>query len=874
MRAAWVLLLLLGESPAEARRKKKPTRQATLILVDDIDDRWSPHHTTKLPVSAVNYCNATKAAVDARPTVPTLGVGADGCTLRAALELASTTSMVGKTRVLLRAGRFRLGAQLPEIKGVVEIIGSAGRRKPRSKPKPIKASLSTSGEALKLDPKEIRRLEQKQTDELDDTDLRFQKASTGQTGPIGTVIDGEQRFQLFRTAAASELRLMDIRLENGMAVETSEDPRTSLGGAINAFGTLYLSNVVMRNNRAINGGAIYTEAPLDAFSSLFEHNVAEKCGGMLYAAAFGGDRKINGCSLQMNQELSCTHQLSKEREKTGAGEARGKVAARRARSGKTVYEFADEDDEPPPPPEKKPGEQDATGAIYEGPRLCGIAKPSVPPKKKQQREATAKGGSGHASDLGREEEDVVGGPSRSPRRRPTSTGERYDPRQGVKPPATKSSSPPTAPPPRVPKKVLPSVQSVLDELDRISKLPEKKRRDDYDDDDVDDDDDDDDFDDFMDFDEDDDFEARWERRQRNRRAPPSPPEPPKECHPERHGGEDGGVHDLSCTPGLWRTGRKQATECVIWRSTFNCSGIDGDRNPQMDKGCYEFIPDGESGFCECAGGKEAAHTDCRHEPFTCEQECRKSRESRRRRKNAERRARGEPTLPRPGPLPKLYAIGAYGQAGSGRFGVLDGIGLFCSDGSRTSMAGSTPSSSKSWEFVCPGWQICRDQDDLCRDWAKRGECLRNPQYMRSACMQSCNTCPEIKVPENAQGLVGLDVRAGKFVDAIRLQCSPPEPDEKKSELEEGEPYVNMSEKEEDGHGEIRSEIQEDELAALDGLEDDDELHSIRYRNGVYIITSDGETVLESELDVPDSTDGDSIPRRKQSPRNLNLTFSS
>ena len=48
------------------------------------------------------------------------------------------------------------------------------------------------------------------------------------------------------------------------------DPRASLGGAVCAFGKLVLSNVVMRNNRAINGGAIYTEAPLDARNSHFE----------------------------------------------------------------------------------------------------------------------------------------------------------------------------------------------------------------------------------------------------------------------------------------------------------------------------------------------------------------------------------------------------------------------------------------------------------------------------------------------------------------------------------------------------------------------------------------------------------------------------
>ena len=291
--------------------------------------------------------------------------------------------------------------------------------------------------------------------------------------------------------------------------------------------------------------------------------------------------------------------------------------------------------------------------------------------------------------------------------------------------------------------------------------------------------------------DDDDDDDEWERRRRRRRRtgkdePPPPPPPPKECHPEKHGGETGGVHELSCSSGLWRTGRKQATECLIWRSTFNCSGIDGDRNPAKDKDCFSFIPDGESGYCECAGGREAAHSDCQHEPFTCQQECRKMRESRRRRKNVERRARGEPLPPPPPPPPKLYAIGAYGKSSGGERGLLDGIGLYCSDGSWTSVAGAAPTHGQAWEFVCPGWEVCRDSNETCADWAKRGECAKNPDYMRLYCMQSCNACPEPKAPADAQGLIALDVRAGKLVDAVRFHCAPPEPEKKEEEEEEAE----------------------------------------------------------------------------------------
>ena len=37
---------------------------------------------------------------------------------------------------------------------------------------------------------------------------------------------------------------------------------------------------------------------------------------------------------------------------------------------------------------------------------------------------------------------------------------------------------------------------------------------------------------------------------------------------------------------------------------------------------------------------------------------------------------------------------------------------------------------------------CVDANSRCGDWAKAGECSRNPQFMRSNCMKSCDLCNE------------------------------------------------------------------------------------------------------------------------------------
>ena len=42
----------------------------------------------------------------------------------------------------------------------------------------------------------------------------------------------------------------------------------------------------------------------------------------------------------------------------------------------------------------------------------------------------------------------------------------------------------------------------------------------------------------------------------------------------------------------------------------------------------------------------------------------------------------------------------------------------------------------------PPTVACVDSNTRCADWAKGGECTRNPQFRRSSCRQSCDLCGE------------------------------------------------------------------------------------------------------------------------------------
>ena len=124
----------------------------------------------------------------------------------------------------------------------------------------------------------------------------------------------------------------------------------------------------------------------------------------------------------------------------------------------------------------------------------------------------------------------------------------------------------------------------------------------------------------------------------------------------------------------------------------------------QDLGCFDFVPHDSSGVCECAGGHMTAATDCEHEGFTCQKECRLLRQRRRQQKAAGQRAAGlTPTKALDAGYEKLFAVGAFGAKGS----VLDGFGLICSDGSRTAIAGAPrpgPTAQPGALSTAPPWR--------------------------------------------------------------------------------------------------------------------------------------------------------------------------
>ena len=115
------------------------------------------------------------------------------------------------------------------------------------------------------------------------------------------------------------------------------------------------------------------------------------------------------------------------------------------------------------------------------------------------------------------------------------------------------------------------------------------------------------------------------------------------------------------------------------------------------------------------------------------------------------------------------AIGAFGSAGS----LLDSLGLICEDGTSTATGGHGANGAP-WRFACPGWRVCTDSEPKCTDWAGEGECNANPGWMHSNCRFSCGVCSgddaPIREAQSAAAIVGIEVRAGESVDAIRFEC--------------------------------------------------------------------------------------------------------
>ena len=205
-----------------AKKEKKPTSKLT-IDVDDLEDRIQPAAPLEVPRSRDAACSVGSARLESSELVTSKGT----CTLRAAIEMAAGLSGGDSMTVLrLKSGRYRLAAPLPEVTGNLYIFGAEGRRGKKKKMPPI-----TLGKA------EERRKAQLAFDEADITDPHYEVLAAGQTGPIGTTLDGDEQHQILRASRGSTLRLERLRLEDGRAVaEGSDDPRGAMGGAVDARG--------------------------------------------------------------------------------------------------------------------------------------------------------------------------------------------------------------------------------------------------------------------------------------------------------------------------------------------------------------------------------------------------------------------------------------------------------------------------------------------------------------------------------------------------------------------------------------------------------------------------------------------------------------
>ena len=273
-----------------------------LIIVDDVEDRLD---------SASSLCTSSSAVVVDDSVVSTQALGADvitrgstgTCTLRAALLLAG--KLPGTTTIALRTGRFRLAAPLPEVQGSVRLVGSAGRT--RSMTATLDegkggtlSERTTNGDAQGSLPHD----EQLRMDAADDADLEYREKLPGPAVPIGTTLDGDELHQVLRVGRAAKLEVRTVRLENGVAHGGSEDGGRSLaGGAINSLGELRMWNVVVRDNSADDGGALYVEGPTTVELGLLERNMARRCGGFIYAA-HGSQTHLSHCEIRYNHD-SC-----------------------------------------------------------------------------------------------------------------------------------------------------------------------------------------------------------------------------------------------------------------------------------------------------------------------------------------------------------------------------------------------------------------------------------------------------------------------------------------------------------------------------------------------------------------------------------------
>ena len=158
-----ILLLLLLSAEVESKKKKKSkTVKASvsgdgsvkeaemLITVDDVEDRIKSGEAGSFSAQD-SRCSVSSVSPDAKLLkIPTLADDVNGCSLRGALEMAIAVGGGSWTKILMRPGRFRLAAPLPEVSGKILIVGSPGRKKakkvklpPKRQGKPTEAEVSS-----------------------------------------------------------------------------------------------------------------------------------------------------------------------------------------------------------------------------------------------------------------------------------------------------------------------------------------------------------------------------------------------------------------------------------------------------------------------------------------------------------------------------------------------------------------------------------------------------------------------------------------------------------------------------------------------------------------------------------------------------------
>ena len=107
-----------------------------------------------------------------------------------------------------------------------------------------------------------------------------------------------QFFRIFDVDASGSLTLNQVYIENGDLSDITDVSSSGAGGAIRSFGSLNFNDVILRNNRAAQGGGVYLGrgSVTTIVNSDIQSNVANGFGGGIFIAS-----SLNrNCSHQNN----------------------------------------------------------------------------------------------------------------------------------------------------------------------------------------------------------------------------------------------------------------------------------------------------------------------------------------------------------------------------------------------------------------------------------------------------------------------------------------------------------------------------------------------------------------------------------------------